>query len=200
MNHVIEFGEDSIKLYYSDKIYNPRYSCLDVPLIMAKMVSGYPVGAVHVLDLGCGSGFAGLVLKKLVPQTAVTFSDVDPEAIRITKLNAKRIGVVPRTKVADMLPDGTFHGVMANLPTFDDEDMANHTLHGPDVAYKAAPKDGLAMYRRLFKESKGRIALIVCECQPKYQKKLLNMAKKQGWRDIFSSGDAFAFIDTDNET
>lgn len=200
MNHVLDLpNNQQVKLYYSARVYNPKFSSFEVPLIAAQFASSPQVYAINTLDLACGTGFAGIILKKMVPQVKISFCDVDPEAVRVTKLNIKRNGLEAPVFEQDLLPKGvTYHIVMANLPTFDAEDMAHHPLHGPKIAYKAGGqdgKDGLSLYKTLFKQAEGRVGVLVCECQPKYQKELVDFAKKQGWSVIFISGDAFAFME-----
>jgi len=43
-----------------------------------------------VLDLGCGIGVIGIILKKANPKIDITFSDINERAVLITKKNLKR--------------------------------------------------------------------------------------------------------------
>ncbi len=45
------------------------------------------------LDIGCGYGVIGIVLKKLFPQLEVTMIDINPRAIECSVSNAQRNGV-----------------------------------------------------------------------------------------------------------
>ncbi|MEM2121203.1 MAG: methyltransferase [Candidatus Woesearchaeota archaeon] len=42
-----------------------------------------------VLDLGCGYGVIGIVIKKLFPKTEVFLSDINERAIKLSEMNAK---------------------------------------------------------------------------------------------------------------
>jgi 16S rRNA (guanine1207-N2)-methyltransferase len=49
-----------------------------------------------VLDLGCGWGVIGIVIKKVFPETDVTITDTNIRAIKTARLNAKRNNVKPK--------------------------------------------------------------------------------------------------------
>jgi 16S rRNA (guanine1207-N2)-methyltransferase len=63
--------------------------------------------AGRVLDLGCGYGVVGIVLKKLYPETAVLSTDVNPRALELAELNCKK----NHTECEVRLSDG-----FANIP------------------------------------------------------------------------------------
>ena len=50
----------------------------------------------HVLDLGCGIGVVGVLVKKWLPACTVTQSDVTEKAVTLTQQNAKKLGVETR--------------------------------------------------------------------------------------------------------
>lgn len=54
-----------------------------------------------VLDLGCGYGPVGVVIKTLFPKTEMTSCDVNPRAVELTALNAKKNHVSLETVVSD---------------------------------------------------------------------------------------------------
>lgn len=47
-----------------------------------------------ILDLGCGTGILALAIAK-ARRAAVLAADIDPEAVRVTRLNAERNGLAP---------------------------------------------------------------------------------------------------------
>lgn len=180
-----------MKLYYNEKVYSPEYSSIDTILVADKMIRDGGKPNTTVLDVGCGTGMIGLGIKLLNPEAEVTLSDIDSEAVRITSLNAKRLGLDVTVHQSDMLPTGYWEIITANLPTYADEDMSQE-LHGPKIAYYS--KEPLALYERLFNVSKERCKALVCECQEKYQEEFLAMAKNSGWRLALHTDFAFAFI------
>lgn len=75
----------------------------------------------HILDVGCGSGILAIAAAKTWPHAQIIASDCDPEAVRITQLNAARNGAGERiqTYVAEGLDhealQGPFDLMLANL-------------------------------------------------------------------------------------
>jgi len=50
----------------------------------------------HVLEIGCGCGVIGITLAMEMPSLLVTATDVNPEAVRLSEHNARRLSVTPR--------------------------------------------------------------------------------------------------------
>lgn len=187
----LKIGDKELKIYFTDKVYSPEFSSEGTILLANKLIEDGKKEDLKIIDVGCGSGFIGLGIKKFNPFTEVTLTDVDPEALRLTKLNAKRNGLQVTTQKSDLLPKlGNWDLIVANLPTFDEEQLKEHPLHGPEVAYKG---DGIKMYQELFKQAKGRCKAIIVECQLKYQPELLAHVTKE-WDLILTAGDSFAFM------
>lgn len=63
----------------------------------------------RILDLGCGTGVLGIAAAAALKRTVVA-TDIDPEAVRVTRLNAARAGVAPlvRSFAAAGLADRRF--------------------------------------------------------------------------------------------
>ena len=51
----------------------------------------------RILDVGCGTGVLAIAAAKAAGQPAIA-SDIDPEAVRVTRLNARLNGVAPRIR------------------------------------------------------------------------------------------------------
>ncbi len=47
----------------------------------------------RAVDIGCGSGAAGICIAKRVPEAEVVLVDIDPAALRAAEANARRAGV-----------------------------------------------------------------------------------------------------------
>lgn len=188
MSYTVELPENKeLKLYYNDKVYSPEFSAIDTVVIAYQLIKRAKV-PVTVLDVACGSGIIGLSLKKLFPQLEVTLTDISSEAVRVTRLNAKRNGLDVSAGVAD-LTEGSASIVTANLPTFTTEDMLQAN-HGPASSYYAGA-DPLELYERLFAVQHP---LLVCECQSKYHYQFKELADEAGYKVIMESGDSFALL------
>ena len=46
----------------------------------------------EVLDLGCGAGYIGVLLKKYDPQLSITMVDINETAVELAKINSERYG------------------------------------------------------------------------------------------------------------
>jgi methylase of polypeptide subunit release factors len=190
MQYYVELGNGTeLKFYYNDKVYDPNYSSIDTAMV----ANAFIYGKIRVLDIATGCGFTGLILKHLHPEIDVTCTDIDPEAVRVTKLNAKRLGLDVTVGEADLLPDNKqqYHMITANLPTFDSEQMETEELHGPMTSYYPGT-DPLGLYSRLLKEAVGRCVVIVCEVQPKRQADFATLVELNGWKIIVNVGTSFA--------
>lgn len=72
----------------------------------------------EVLDLGCGYGVIGIVVKAMHPTVQVTGIDINPRAVELTEENAKRNHVEMKTYVGDGFTDinQTFDTILTNPP------------------------------------------------------------------------------------
>ncbi|MBQ9329011.1 MAG: methyltransferase [Solobacterium sp.] len=72
-----------------------------------------------LLDLGCGYGVIGIVLKQLYPELSVTAIDVNPRAIELTEENSRQNNSPIVTAVSDGLgsvSDQRFDTIVTNPP------------------------------------------------------------------------------------
>lgn len=188
MNYTVDLPDDKkLKLYYNDRVYSPEFSAIDTVVIAWQLIKRAKT-KVSVLDVACGSGIIGLSLKKLFPDVPVSLTDISSEAIRITRLNAKRNGLDVSAGIADLTQGGASI-VTANLPTFTLEDM-HSAHHGPPSTYFAG-KDPLTLYERLFAQQHP---ILVCECQRKYRDRFNDRADDAGYKVILESGDSYGLM------
>ncbi|GJD59882.1 N5-glutamine methyltransferase family protein [Methylobacterium frigidaeris] len=73
----------------------------------------------HVVDIGCGSGAAGIVIAKQAPEAAIALVDINEAALHAAGLNARAAGVataVPQR--SDLLGqvEGAFDLIVSNPP------------------------------------------------------------------------------------
>lgn len=87
----------NIKLKIPPEVFKPTVDSF----LLAGHVKIKPKG--RVLDMGCGSGFVGIVAAKL-GAGEVTASDINPHAVACAKANARLNGV-----------DQTFHAIQSDL-------------------------------------------------------------------------------------
>ncbi len=108
-----------------------------------------------VLELGCGAGVASLVAARSGADVVAT--DVNPEAVRLLRRNARANGLRVEGVVADLLDGVRLAGVdrlLTNppyLPTVPEERVQGLL----NFAFDAGP-DGMALLRRLAEALAGR--------------------------------------------
>ena len=188
----------TIGIQYSKEVYSPKYSSYRDTIGLAQAC----IDDVHpsrVVDVACGSGVIGLALKKLNPLMDVILCDIDKNAIKQTKRNAERLGLNVTVMESDLLPKLQFYPlVVANLPTFDKEQMSTEPLHGPEIAYKGG-YDGLDLYRKLLKQL-GVGAFLICEVQEKRQPDFLKLIAERGDIQVVASSESgFALFKLDSK-
>ena len=77
-----------------------------------------PLGE-RVLDLGCGYGAIGIVLKKLYPNSAMTMAEINPRSLELAQENAQRNEVEVRCVHSDVysgVEGNTFTDIITNPP------------------------------------------------------------------------------------
>lgn len=72
----------------------------------------------RILDLGCGYGVVGVVCKKMFPSTDIVCVDVNPRAVELTVLNAKKNEVELEVKESNNYSnvEGEFSSIITNPP------------------------------------------------------------------------------------
>lgn len=113
--------------------------------------------ALHILDIGTGSGAIAVALAHALPRAQITAIDLSSEALSIARENAQRNQVADRIRflesdVLNAVGEERFDLIVSNPPYLPDADRATLTVevreHEPALALFAG-EDGLAVYRRL---------------------------------------------------
>ena len=83
----------------------------------------------RILDIGTGSGAIAIALAKLVKEAEVVAIDISPEALKIAKHNAERLGAKVEFIEADALGDlshlGEFDIIVSNPPYIPQSDIVD---------------------------------------------------------------------------
>ncbi|MFC3608281.1 methyltransferase [Stutzerimonas tarimensis] len=80
----------------------------------------------RVADVGCGSGAGAILAARALPDAEVLALDINPEALRLTRINARLAGVSNlQARHSDLLQDvpGEFDLLLANPPYLVDPDQ-----------------------------------------------------------------------------
>lgn len=72
----------------------------------------------RILDMGCGYGVIGIVMKKLFEETEVVMADINPRAVECSVSNAQRNGANCKILVSDGFKqiEGSYNTIISNPP------------------------------------------------------------------------------------
>jgi len=116
---------------------------------------------LEILDIGCGSGAIGIALSKELPKAKVTCIDICRNALEVTKINAEKHNSDITTIQSNLIQDVTetnFDIITANLPYIGEQHhrhISKETEKNEPSSALFAGKDGLDLYRELFKQLKS---------------------------------------------
>ena len=165
---------------------------LDTEILVSEVLSKVPEPQASVLDLCTGSGCIAVTLKLEGGYSAVSASDISPEALRVAEQNARDMGAEIRFYESDLLDDvfGTFDVIVSNPPYIAETEISALAPevkdHDPLLALYGG-RDGLDFYRRIAKESRayltrhGKVFLEIGASQGAAVKLILSDA---GFREI----------------
>lgn len=150
------------------------------------------VRAPVVVDVATGSGAIALALKDERPDARVIATDLEPDAVALTRENAARLGLDVTALVGELLDSipGDLHGrvdaVVANPPYVPEEDRASLP---PDVL--AEPESAvfgtISLYRRLFEQAGPRLrrgGLVAVEIEERAAAPVAAAVAAAGFADV----------------
>ena len=110
-----------------------------------------PHGA-RILDIGCGSGAGGLMVARQSEGAELVLNDINPLALRYSRINADGLGISPTLVQGDGLAavEGDFDLIIANPPYLVDKEARTYRHGGSDL--------GRSLGLRMATEAAGRLA------------------------------------------
>jgi release factor glutamine methyltransferase len=145
-----------------------------------------PAGS-RVVDVGTGSGAVALALKQERPDLIVSGLEVSEGALQLARLNAQRLRLDVRFELSDLLDDGDYDAVLANLPYVKDGEILPPDVawFEPEVALFGGP-DGLGLVRTLLEQAAARpgIRLIALEIGYKQGPGTAEIVRAAGFGDV----------------
>jgi release factor glutamine methyltransferase len=143
---------------------------------------------VSVADVGTGSGAVALAVKDERPDLIVSAFDHDPGALEVARANAARLGLEVSFGLADLLDEGGYDAVLANLPYVEAGlDLEPEvSVWEPAGALFAGP-DGLAVIRRLvglMGQHRHRLSLLALEIGPSQAAEVSELVRSAGFGSV----------------
>ena len=170
-----------VKIDLSQFVLIPRYETEELIYHAIDLIKKYQLK--NILDLGCGSGFIVIAIKKALKERVnITLSDIDPNAIKQTKINLELNQVDANLVCSDWFSnlETPFDLIIANPPYLKEEEknsMSDSVLkHEPHRALFANDK-GLEPYKIIEKNLNHFLnnnGLILLEINPLNQDWFLN--------------------------
>jgi methylase of polypeptide subunit release factors len=89
----------------------------------------------RILDIGCGSGAGGLMVARQCQDTELVLNDINPLALRYSRINAHGLGIDATLAQGDSLAvvQGEFDLIIANPPYLVDKEARTYRHGGDDL-------------------------------------------------------------------
>lgn len=147
----------------------PRPETEELVVYMASECAALSAGGsgCRVLDVGCGTGAAGLAILKRCPGATCAAIDVSPQAVALATANAESLGLSTRytalhADIAHFQPgEARFGAIVANLPYIPEGDMAHlepEVVEFEDARALCGGQDGLDVIRVLLERAADLLA------------------------------------------
>jgi 16S rRNA (guanine1207-N2)-methyltransferase len=124
----------------------------------------------RVLDLGCGIGVVGILVKKWFPSVAVVQSDVTRKAVTLTRENAVQLRVDTHVVLSDVYEsvEGVFDAILTNPPRAAGKDVIRKMIEGAPARLQdngslqlvALTNKGGKSYAKMMEEAFGNVEVI----------------------------------------
>lgn len=156
-NIPIQYALGTINFYGYDFIINknvliPRFETEELVENTIKLIKENFEVPVKILDIGTGSGIIGITLKKELPSSIVTISDISDEALTVAKENIKKLDEDIKVVKSDMLNEinETYDCLISNPPYISLTDEVDDIVKNnePHLALYAN-NNGLEYYEKI---------------------------------------------------
>jgi release factor glutamine methyltransferase len=154
--------------------------------LLVEVGLGLPVGA-RVADVGTGSGAVALALADERPDLVLRGLEVDPGALAVAVANRDRLALAVELVAADLLDDGVYDAVLANLPYVPVGAVLAPEIAGYEPAGALfAGADGLDVVRRLVELVAGRrpLPLLALEIGPEQAAAVAELLSSVGFASV----------------
>lgn len=147
----------------------------------------------RIADVGAGSGALGITAALEQKNAKVDLLEIDPNAIKIAKLNVAKYKLEVAVLYSDLLEQSNppYHALLCNLPYVPDNFQINPAAQAEPRLAIFGGHDGLDTYRQLFeqltKSSSWRPKYILTESMPPQHETLAKIAKSTGYHLLLAN-------------
>jgi release factor glutamine methyltransferase len=147
--------------------------------------------AASILDLGTGSGAAGLSIKHEAPTAVVTLSDISDAALGIARKNSEKHRLAVTIVQSDLFANitGSFDVIVSNPPYIPSDEIAmlkKEVRNEPRLALDGG-KDGLELIRRIIRETHAHLndgGSLMMEADPRQMARITELLLEHRYRHI----------------
>lgn len=152
---------------------------------------------LNILDLGTGSGNIGITLALELPQSRITCLDLDPEALKIARINAETLGAGVNFLEIDLLGEdlmkhrGKYDLLVSNPPYVrysESTSMSIHVKdHEPGKALFVPDADPLIFYRAIMdycRQTQNKGCKLYFEINEAFGKEINDLMTGKGFHDV----------------
>ena len=153
------------RFYVDERVIIPRSYFLE---IIPQQLNDWlpdPKKVRHVVDVCTGSGCLAILLADHFPKAKVDALDLSPDALEVAKINVAEHGLAKRitlheSDVFDSVPNQQYDVILSNPPYEPSKhvDKLPAEFHREPRMSLDGGKDGLAIIRKLLRQSRNRLA------------------------------------------
>ncbi len=178
-----------LKINVNKNVLIPRFETEYLVEKTLKYIKELNFNNPKILDLCTGTGAIGLTLKKELPSSNVTLSDISGKALKIAKKNKKELNLDVKIIKSDLFNkiNDKYDIIISNPPyVMTEEILPPNVLKEPKIALYSGEK-GLNHIEKIFKsinEHTNDKYLIALEINEKSEKELTKLIKKYFSKNI----------------
>lgn len=197
-DYPVQYIIGNVNFYGHDIIVNknvliPRFETEYLVEKTINYIKKMKINNPKILDLCTGSGVIGLTLKKELPESTVTLSDISIKALRVAKKNKNKLNLDVKIKRSNLLSkiNDKYDVIISNPPyVMELEHLPKNVQYEPSLALYSGKKgtDHIdKILKNIHKNLKEKY-MIALEINEKSEKDLTNLIKK-----YFSTNTKYTF-------
>ena len=185
----IQYIVGSVNFYGYTFIVNkntliPRFETEELVNETIKRIKKLFKNSISILDIGTGSGCIGITLKKELPNSKITITDISKKTLKVAKQNINHLNVDIEVKQTNILKniDKKYDCIISNPPYISKkEPIMNLVKRNEPKKALYAKQNGIYFYEEILKNAKKNLNknfLIAFEIGNNQKKDIENIANK----------------------